>query len=115
MSRDPLLFLEDILEACNKISSYVDGVGREELEGDSMRLDAVVRNFEILGEAARQLPQDIRDQLAEIPWRNIIGMRNILIHAYFGIDTDIVWAAATEQIAPLATAVATFLSHNDNG
>lgn len=112
MSRDPLLYLEEILEACDKIQGYMKGVTRESLTEDSMRFDAVVRNLELLGEAARQLPQPIRDALPRLSWREMVAMRNILIHGYFAIDPDLVWSAATEKVAPLAAAVREFLEQN---
>ncbi|GIV79717.1 MAG: hypothetical protein KatS3mg050_4111 [Litorilinea sp.] len=70
-----------------------------------MRFDAVVRNIEIIGEAGRQLPPEMRQAMAEIPWRKIIGMRNILAHVYFGIDEDIVWDVARNEIPKLEQAV----------
>jgi uncharacterized protein with HEPN domain len=105
MSRDPLLFLEDILEASEKARLYLEGVSHEDLLLDAMRLDAVVRNLEIIGEAASRLPDQIRDDLPEVPWRQVVDMRNTLIHAYFGVDPDIVWSVVTEKVGPLAEAI----------
>lgn len=79
-----------------------------------MRMDAVVRNIELIGEAAAQLPEEIRDQIAGVPWREMIGMRNILVHAYFGIDPNIVWAVATEKAPELAQAIRCYLDDHEN-
>ena len=105
MSRDPRLNLEDILVACDKIQGYMEAVTREGLMEDTMRFDAVVRNLELIGEAAGQVPQPVRDALPQAPWREMVAMRNILIHAYFGVDPDVVWTAASQKVAPLADAV----------
>ncbi len=109
MSRDPSLYLEDIVEACDTISRYPEGVTYEELLRDSMRLDAVVRNLEIVGEAASRLPEPIRDEVPDVPWPQVIAMRNTLIHGYFGIDPEIVWFVATEKVGPLADSVRQYL------
>lgn len=90
MSRDPTLSLEDILEAGERIRRYTKGLDHEKFVSDTMRQDAVVRNLEVIGEAARQVPPEVRDALPAVPWDQVIGMRNLLIHAYFGVDTDIV-------------------------
>ncbi len=111
MSRDPLLYLEDILSACERIAQYVHAVDYEQFVAESMRLDATVRNLTIIGEAAQRLPDDIRARIGAVPWREIIGMRNVLIHAYFGIDSQIVWSAATEKIGPLAVSVREYLAN----
>ena len=113
MSRDPELFLHDILDACAKIGDYVRGVIKEELRTDSMRLDAVVRNLEMIGEAARQLPEAVRDALPDQPWSRIIGMRNILAHVYFALDLDIIWSTATTKVPELKRAVRKYLADQD--
>ena len=109
MSRDPALYLEDILDACERVHEYVAGISYEELIADRMRFDAIVRNLELMGEAVRMLPQKVLDAMPELPWREIIGMRNILIHAYFGIDAEVVWSVATEELGPLYEAVQEYL------
>ena len=115
MSRDPLLYLEDILEACDKIHRYVEGVADEVLVKDSMRFDAVVRNIELIGEAARQVPESIREAMPQVPWREMIGMRNILVHGYFGIDPDVVCNVAQTKVELLADAVKKYLEANRLG
>lgn len=112
MSRDPLLYVEDINEACEKVKSYSQGLKREEFFQDDMRVDAVVRNLEIIGEAVRQIPEPVRSAMPEVPWTQIAGMRNVLAHAYFGIDPDIVWDVVANKIDPLSKAIATYLAKN---
>src|SRR5258708_1755007 len=86
MSRDSRVYLEDILEAAGKIRTYIDGLDFGAFSNDSKTQDAVVRNLEIIGEAVRSLPEDVRSRRPEIDWRRIQGLRNILIHEYFGVD-----------------------------
>lgn len=101
MSRDPKLYLEDMLEAARRITRYVRGRDREALIADTLTLDAILRNLEVLGEAAKQVPEAMRRQAPEIDWRRIAGMRDILIHAYFKIDVAIVWDAAANKVPGL--------------
>ena len=109
MSRDPRLFLEDILEACERIRDFTQGVSKEDFQRYRMRFDAVVRNIELLGEAARQLPEEVIHAIAEVAWKEIIAMRNVLIHVYFDIDTDIVWDVVTTKIHGVHSAVTEYL------
>lgn len=112
MSRDPLLYLEDIVEACDTIGSYLDGVEYESLLKDPMRLDAVVRNLEIVGEAAGRLSGHIREAIPDVPWSQIIAMRNTLIHGYFGVDPEVIWSVCSERVAPLARSVRRYLDEH---
>jgi uncharacterized protein with HEPN domain len=81
--RDVRLFLADMLEAIEKTERYTTGLTLEQFEADDMIVDAVVRNLEIIGEAARQIPQDLRDRYPDMDWTRVVGFRNIVIHAYF--------------------------------
>lgn len=85
------LYLNDILESIEKILEYTEGIDFDEFCEDSMVFDAVIRNFEIIGEAARNIPDNLRLTFSHIPWADMVGMRNILIHGYFGVDYSIVW------------------------
>jgi uncharacterized protein with HEPN domain len=91
MSRDPRVYLEDVLESIRRIKTYVHGIDQESLGADELRLDAVVRNLEVIGEAVKQLPEEITKRESEVEWRKIAGLRDILIHHYFGIDVGIIW------------------------
>ena len=84
--RDLLLLIEDMLDAVNKILKYTSGLNYEQFIHDEKTIDATVRNFEIIGEAANRIPEDYKLQHPEIEWRQIIGLRNRIIHEYFGID-----------------------------
>ena len=92
------LFIEDIVESMNRIEQYLSGMSHQDFLSNQMVIDAVIRNIEIIGEAARNIPEDIRNAYPAIPWKRIIGLRNIAIHAYFGIDLDILWKILTESI-----------------
>lgn len=109
MPRDFKVYLEDILEAVRKIRSYTDGLSYETFCESSLVVDAVTRNLEIIGEAAKQVPDSIRAQAPEIPWKRIAGLRDILIHDYFGIDFEIIWDVVTEKLAALERAVSRLL------
>lgn len=97
MSRDPRLFLQDILEAIRKIESYLAGRDRIAFEADAMAYDAVIRNLEIIGEAAKRLPAELTDAAPEIPWRMVCGFRDHLAHAYFGLDEDTIWDVISQE------------------
>ncbi|WP_241423291.1 HepT-like ribonuclease domain-containing protein [Candidatus Contubernalis alkaliaceticus] len=82
----------------NKIQEYIGDLSYEEFSTKNIVIDAVVRNLEVIGEAAKNVPVDVREKHAQIPWRQMAGLRNILIHEYFGIDLNIVWTIATKDI-----------------
>ena len=85
------LLIEDILESCNRIINYTEGISYEIFASDSKTIDAVIRNFEIIGEATNRLPDEYKDAHPEIDWLRIRGFRNRIVHDYFGIDYSIVW------------------------
>jgi len=89
MPRDFRVYLEDILGAISKIRRYTDGLSKQGFAADEKTLDAVIRNLEVIGEAVKQLPADLRARQPGLDWQKIAGLRDILIHQYFGIDVDI--------------------------
>ena len=99
--RDPDLLVEDILEALRKISRYTVGMGPEEFRQDPKTIDAVIRNLEILGEATRQLPENFISRYPGVPWRQIAGLRNRIIHEYFAVDLEIVWQVIQHDLPQL--------------
>ena len=105
--RDLRLLLEDILDACQNILSYTSGMDYEHFSGDKKTIDAVVRNFEIIGEASAMVPEDFKIDHPEIEWRRIIGFRNRIIHEYFGIDYENVWKIKEENIPGLIERIET--------
>jgi uncharacterized protein with HEPN domain len=90
--RDTTLLVGDILESVQKILDYTAGQSFEDFKNDSKTVDAVIRNFEIIGEASNRLPEEFRDRFPEIDWNRIRGFRNRVVHDYFGVDYSIVWA-----------------------
>ena len=93
-----LLPLHDILECMNRIETYTEGVDYDSFCRNQMLIDAVIRNLEVIGEASRNTTEEIRDQYLEIPWKKMIGLRNILIHEYFGVDESIVWEIISNDL-----------------
>lgn len=101
MSRDGTLYLDDMIEACRRIARYAEGSDRDGLVAGTMVHDAVLRNLEVLGEAAKRVPADARLIDPEIAWRRIAGLRDVLAHGYFGIDEDIVWNVVSVEVPGL--------------
>jgi uncharacterized protein with HEPN domain len=102
--RDPL-FLRDILRAVSAIERYTKA-GREAFFADDMIQSAVVRQLEIMGEAARNVSPALRDAEKTVPWKLLIGTRDHLIHGYFKVDLDVVWAIVEHDLAPLKREIA---------
>ena len=109
MSRDEIMYLQDIAESCEKILQFTAGLSQSDLIGDVRTYDAVVRNLEIIGEAAKHISADLRKRLPDIQWRKAAGLRDMLTHAYFGIDNDILWDVIQNKIPPLAIAINDFI------
>jgi len=89
--RKPSLLVDDIIDSANKILEYTHNLSFEEFTKDGKTIDAVIRNFEIIGEAANRLLEDFKDRHPNIDWHRIRGLRNRILHDYFGIDYSIVW------------------------
>ncbi len=101
--RTPQLLIEDIIESSNKIFIYTKEQSFEEFTKDSKTIDAVIRNFEIIGEAANRLPDEFKDKYPTIDWHRIRGFRNRIVHDYFGIDFNIVWEIKTTFLPQMLT------------
>jgi len=102
MSKRNIVFLlEDIIECIEKIESYTASSTFDGFKDNSMIEDAVVRNLEVIGEAARNVSQDTQDLYPDIPWKQMIGLRNRVIHQYFGVDSEIIWQIVTQELLPL--------------
>jgi uncharacterized protein with HEPN domain len=109
--KDASAYLKHIREAIVKIEKYTEG-GRKTFSEDTMIQDSVIRNLEIIGEAARNLPVDLRKSYPKVPWRSMMGMRNVLIHEYFGVDLDIVWKVVAQRLPVLKRHVSAMLAKN---
>ncbi len=105
MTRDPLVALEDIVTAIAKIESYCGDMTLEAFHSDPKTQDAVVRNLEIIGEAVKRVPEEIRTKYSQVSWRPAAAMRDFLIHDYPEVDIEAVWSTITRDLAPLKTEV----------
>ncbi len=91
-------YLDDMLTSMLRISEYIGNKEFNEFKQNYMAVDAVVRNFEIIGEASKNIPDDIQKKYPEIPWRKMYGLRNLISHEYFGIDYEMLWEIATVNL-----------------
>ena len=103
--REPSLLVEDIIESAGKILDYTQHLSFEAFTNDGKTIDAVIRNFEIIGEAANRLPEDYKEQYPNIDWHRIRGFRNRFVNDYFGIDYGIVWEIKEAFLPSLITAL----------
>ena len=110
MPRDYKVYLEDILGAIQKIERYTRGLTFERFSRDERTVDAVVRNLEIIGEAAKQVPLQMRNTHPEVEWERMAGLRDILIHAYFGVDLEIVWNIVEVKLPGLLAQIKAILT-----
>ena len=91
MKKDDSIYLRHIIDAFVQIEDYMDGVSHDEFFSDKLLQDGVIRQLEIMGEAARNVSEDLRSENPQIPWRQMIGLRNRMIHAYFNVNLQIIW------------------------
>ena len=104
--RDASLLLQDMRESMQKIARYVAGMDRAAFLADDKTADAVVRNVEIIGEASNQLPEDFKTRNPQVPWRQMTGMRNRIVHDYAGVDLELVWEVVTKSLPVLEKQIA---------
>ena len=101
MKKDPLVYIDDISDSIDAIKRYTAGLAKENFFSSTEKQDAVYRRLEIIGEAANRLPDEFKRQYPLIPWIKIVGMRNVLIHEYDGIDLQLVWETIQKDIPKL--------------
>jgi len=101
VKREILDYIEDIISAMDKAMDFVKNMSYEEFTRDDKTVYAVVRAIEIIGEAVKNIPGNVRKNYPEIPWKDMAGMRNKVIHEYFGVKLNIVWRTVKEEIPPL--------------
>ena len=101
MGKDYKAYLLHILDSIMLIENYTSLLSFGEFEKDRKTIDAVIRNFEIIGEASSKLPKEFRDKYPEVPWKSIVGLRNVLIHDYFGVDINAVWENVKQRLPEL--------------
>ncbi len=109
-AHDDKVYLRHILDAIDRIENYLRNRSREEFERETLLQDGVIRQLEIIGEATRHITEELREQYPEIPWQDMVGMRNKLIHDYLGVDVDLVWVTATEDLQDLRKQVEVILN-----
>ncbi|MEJ2703669.1 MAG: DUF86 domain-containing protein [Sedimentisphaerales bacterium] len=110
--RTDIDFLRDIAEAIFRIRAYVKDIDYERFSGDTKTQDAVVRNLEIIGEAAKNISQGLKKKHTQIPWRDLAGVRDKLIHHYFGVNIDVVWGIAIEELPVLLSSLEQILKEH---
>jgi len=110
--RDWKLLFEDILECTDRIEEYTRALDYSDFVKNSMVIDAVVRNIEIIGEASNRVPDDLQNKFDTIPWNQLRGIRNRIIHEYFGVDLNIIWHIVKNDIPPLKKQINQALESN---
>jgi len=103
-------YVQDILDSINDIENFIKGMNFNDFKNDRKTINAVIRSIEVIGEASKKIPKSIRERHPNIPWKKIAGMRDKLIHEYFGIDLEILWKVAKEEIKKLEPGIKQILS-----
>ena len=101
MSRDYRLYLDDMLSSCTKALSYAQDRSFDVFLADQMVVDAILLNLQVIGEAAGHLPEELRERYPDVPWRKIVGLRNVIAHDYFALDRRIIWETVQNDLPTL--------------
>lgn len=110
MKRDPTVYLQHILDATDRVRQYLGSMDEASFLDNSLVQDGVIRQLEIIGEATKRLPDDLRRKYPQVPWADIAGMRDKLVHDYFGVDLDKVWLTANDDLSALKSEVVKILA-----
>lgn len=113
MKRDMRLYLDDISGAIDKILNYTGGMGFEQFKNDGKTVDAVIRNFEVIGEAAKNIPDNLAAAYPDVPWKEMAGMRDKLSHEYFGVRLDVVWHTVQGRLPGLRSRIQEIIGELD--
>lgn len=101
MNRNITIYLRDIIQNMKDAEEFIRGMSYEQFIGDKRSLNAVIRSIEVVGEATKNIPDDMRERYPQIPWKEMAGMRDKLIHLYFGVDKEVVWLVVKDRIPSL--------------
>ncbi len=113
-SRDQILFIEDILESIQFIDQYICDLDNSDFINDRKTFDAVLRNLEVIGEAAKNISDQVKSSNDNINWKGMVGMRDKLIHGYFGVDPEIVWETIKNRLPEIETQIKDILKDIEN-
>jgi uncharacterized protein with HEPN domain len=114
MKEDDLVYLKHVLDAISRIEEYVQNVKHEDFMNNHLIQDGVIRQLEVIGEATKKLSKKIRNKYPDIPWKDIAGMRDKLIHDYFGVDLDAVWSTIEKDIPPLKEVISKIIKEESH-
>jgi len=114
MSREYLLYLEDMQLSCRKLLRYVDGLEFDQFITDERTYDAVILNLVILGEAVKHIPLPIRERYPDVAWRKIVGLRDISVHRYFGLDEEVLWDILQKEVRHLLAQIDMIIAEQED-
>jgi uncharacterized protein with HEPN domain len=110
VSRETRLFLDDIVESCDKIGRYTLGLRFDQFRDSELVVDAVTRNLELIGEASKAVPEDVRGRYLDVPWRKMAGMRDVVVHGYFRVDVQLLWDITQRDVPVVRQKIAAILA-----
>ena len=114
MKKDDKIFLEHVLESINKIEKTKNGLNKDKFENNSDVIDSTLRRLEVIGEAIKNISQELKNKYPEVEWKRIIGTRDILIHAYFSVDMEIIWDIVSNKLPELKRTINKILNELEN-
>jgi uncharacterized protein with HEPN domain len=105
MSRTVSLFIKDILQNMNDAMDFIEGISYDQFVADKKTLNAVLRSIEVIGEATKNIPDEVRAKYPQVPWKEMAGMRDKVIHSYFGVDRETVWLVVKDRIPAIRSMI----------